>query len=105
MKNSLISMLKQLMEDMAVLHQQGAGYYSCIPIISRYNKLLEQSRTLFSDDDSLMGTFEAQEENDPKDPAEKMKIVQATRIETGQLISLLESCDAEDDASVEPEAS
>ncbi|MFP6584659.1 MAG: hypothetical protein VCD00_19150 [Candidatus Hydrogenedentota bacterium] len=107
MKKSLISMLRQLMEDMAVLHQQGAGYYSCIPIIRRYNKLLGQSRTLFDANDSLMGTFDNQEEADPKDPAEKMKIVQATRIETGQLISLLESCDADDDdeAAVEQEAS
>jgi hypothetical protein len=91
MKSSLIPMLKQLLEDMAVLHQQGAGYYSCLPIIRRYNKLLVQGRTLFPMTDNLMGTFDEQKEDDPKDPAEKMKIVQALRIETGQLISLLES--------------
>lgn len=93
MKHSLVPMLKQLLEDMAVLHQQGAGYYSCIPIIRRYNKLLDRARTLFPEDDSLISTFDAQDEADPKDPAEKMKIVQALRIETGQLISLLESTD------------
>jgi len=89
-------MLKHLMQDMAVLHQQGAGYYSCIPIIQRYNKLLGQARTLFDPDDSLMGTFDIQEEADPKDPSNKMKIVQAIRLETGQLISLLESCEPEE---------
>lgn len=104
MKQSLIAMLKQLMEDMVVLNQQGAGYYSCIPIIRRYNKLLGQSRTLFESDDSLMSTFDVAEEADPKDPAEKMKIVQAVRIEAGQLISLLESCDDEE-AGEEQEAS
>lgn len=91
MKQSLILMLRQLLQDTAVLHQQGAGYYSCLPIVRRYNKLLVQARTLFDASDSLMGTFDEQEEDDPKDPAEKMKIVQALRIETGQLTSLLES--------------
>jgi hypothetical protein len=84
-------MLRQLLQDMNVLHQQGAGYYSCIPIIDRYNKLLGQAKTIFDSDDSLMNTFEDQEESDPKDPADKMKIVQAIRIEAGQLISLLDS--------------
>ena len=93
------------MEDMNVLHQQGAGYYSCIPIIRRYNKLLEQSRTLFDASDSLIGTFDAQEEEDPKDPAEKMKIVQAIRIEAGQLISLLESGGEDEAESADEEAS
>lgn len=97
MKQSLTLMLKQLLEDMAVLHQQGAGYYSCLPIIGRYNKLLGQARTLFDADDSLMGTFDEQTEDDPKDPAEKMKIIQALRIETGQLISLLESTETQEE--------
>ncbi len=91
-------MLKQLLEDMAVLHQQGAGYYSCIPIIRRYNKLLGQARTLFDEDHTLIGTFDVQEEADPKDPSDKMKILQAIRIETGQLVSLLESYEQEDSA-------
>lgn len=91
MKHSLIPMLKQLLEDMAVLHQQGAGYYSCVPIIRRYNKLLGQARTLFAVSDTLIGTFDEVGEEDPNDPAEKMKVIQALRIEAGQLISLLES--------------
>lgn len=104
MKRSLLPMLKQLLEDMAVLHQQGAGYYSCLPIIRRYNKLLVQARTLYPETDSLMGTFDEQGEDDPKDPAEKMKIVQALRIETGQLISLLESSEDEDDKDEKTDA-
>lgn len=90
-RTSLITMLRQLLQDMNVLHQQGAGYYSCLPIINRYNKLLSQARTVFETGNALMETFDVQEEADPKDPADKMKIVQAIRIEAGQLISLLES--------------
>ena len=92
-RNSLIMMLKQLLEDMAVLHQQGAGYYSCTPIINRYNKLLGQAGTLFPGNDGLIGTFENQPETDPNDPADKMKVLQGIRIEVGQLMSLLESSD------------
>ncbi len=90
-RTAIIPMLEHLLEDTQVLHQQGAGYYSCTPIIQRYNKLLEQSRTLFESKDSLITTFENQPENDPKDPADKMKVLQGIRIEVGQLISLLES--------------
>ncbi len=90
-RTAIIPMLERLLEDTQVLHQQGAGYYSCTPIIQRYNKLLEQARTLFESKDSLITTFENQPENDPKDPADKMKVLQGIRIEVGQLISLLES--------------
>ena len=69
---ALIPMLQQLLQDTQVLHQQGAGYYSCVPIIHRYNKLLGQARTLFDSENSLISTFEDQLEQDPKDPADKM---------------------------------
>ncbi len=39
----------------------------------------------------MISTFEDQPEDDPKDPADKMKVLQGIRIEVGQLISLLES--------------
>ncbi len=91
MRESLICMLRQLVEDMQMFQQQGAGYYSCIPITKRFNKLLAQARTLFSPGEGLISTFEDAEEQDPKDPADKMKIVQGIRIEIGQLLSLLES--------------
>lgn len=88
---ALISMLQQLLEDTQVLHQQGAGYYSCTPIIHRYNKLLGQARGLFEGKGGLIETFEDQEERDPKDPADKMVVMQGMRVEVGQLISLLEA--------------
>ncbi len=90
-RTAIIPMLERLLEDTQVLHQQGAGYYSCTPIIHRYNKLLDQSRTLFDGKNNLMSTFDDQPEQDPNDPADKMKVLQAIRIEAGQLVSLLES--------------
>ena len=91
LRESLIRMLKQLLNDMQVLQQQGAGYYSCIPVVRRYNKLLKQARELFHTDASLIGTFDELPEEEPKDPADKMKVIQGIRIEISQLITLLES--------------
>ena len=62
---SLIKMLQRLMDDMLVLHQQGAGYYSCVPLARRYNKLLSQAETLVTDSNGLMATFEEQVEHEP----------------------------------------
>ena len=88
---SLIQMLKQLREEMFVIQQQGAGYYSCIPMATRYNKLLNQAKRLFPETNGLIETFETVQEIDPKDPADKMKAVQGIRLEIGQLLTLLES--------------
>ena len=90
-RTSLIAMLKQLRDDMLVIQQQGAGYYSCTPLARRYNKLLGQVRAVLPKSDGLIGTFEDIPEADPKDPADKMKGVQSIRVEIGQLLSLLES--------------
>lgn len=90
-RTSLITMLKQLRDDMLVIQQQGAGYYSCTPLAKRYNKLLAQGRALFPPGDGLIGTFENVDETDPKDPADKMKVVQGIRVEISQLLALLES--------------
>lgn len=89
----LIQMLNQLLQDMMVLHQQGAGYYSCSPIIRRYNKLLEQSAKLAPSAGGLFATFEPLEDEDPKDPADKMIVIQGIRVEIGQLVTLLEALD------------
>ena len=92
---ALITMLRQLLEDTQVLHQQGAGYYSCTPIIHRYNKLLDQARGLFDKGNGLIGTFEDQENQDPNDPADKMTVIQGIRVEVGQLVSLLQSLEGD----------
>jgi hypothetical protein len=94
-RSAIIRMLKQLLEDSVVLHQQGAGYYSCIPVIHSYNKLLGQARGLFPGG-GLIDMFEDLRESDPNDPADKMKVMQGVRIEVGQLISLLESMEQGD---------
>lgn len=93
----LIQMLNQLLQDMMVLHQQGAGYYSCSPIIRRYNKLLVQSAKLAPKADGLFATFDALEDKDPKDPADKMIVIQGIRVEIGQLVTLLEALGEESD--------
>jgi hypothetical protein len=90
-RTSLIQMLKGLREEMLAIQQQGAGYYSCTHMARRYNKLLGQARQLFPEADGLIGTFEDIDEMDPKDPADKMKVVQGIRLEIGQLLTLLES--------------
>ncbi|MDP7640046.1 MAG: hypothetical protein QGG73_10080 [Candidatus Hydrogenedentes bacterium] len=88
---TIITMLKQLLQDTNVLHQQGAGYYSCVPIAQRFNKLLGESGSLFPDGDGILATFAPLDESDPNDPAEKMIVLQAIRVEIGQLTALLES--------------
>jgi hypothetical protein len=62
-----------------------------VPIAHRFNKLLDQSGSLFEGDDGILGTFESLNESDPNDPAEKMIVLQGIRIEIGQLMALLES--------------
>ncbi len=91
MREVLIKMLRQLIEDLAILQQQGAGYYSCTPVARRYNKLLDQARGMFPEKTGVISTFEDLAEADPKDPGEKMKVIQSIRIEIGQLIALLEA--------------
>jgi hypothetical protein len=87
---SLVRMLRQLQEDTMVMASQGAGYYTCIPLATRYNKLLEQAQRVLPAG-GLVATFDKMPEADPKDPSDKMKVVQAIRVEINQLITLLES--------------
>ncbi|MBP8128233.1 MAG: hypothetical protein KA184_01540 [Candidatus Hydrogenedentes bacterium] len=90
-RQTLLNMLRQLLKEMEIVTSQGAGYYTCSPFASRYNKLLGQARSLFPAGDGIIGTFAQQDENDPKDPSMKSKFLLGLRIEIGQLISLLES--------------
>jgi len=85
----LVRMLRQLLEDMAGIQQMGAGYYSCLPVIRRYNKLLDQAKVLLPND-TMVETFEPFQEQDPKDPGDKMTVMQGIKVEIGQLISLVE---------------
>lgn len=91
LRNSLVKMIHQLLQDMQIIQHGGSGYYNCASIVRRYNKLLTKARVLFPEDDPLISTFEEIPETDPKDPADKMKVMQAVRVESGQLIALLES--------------
>jgi len=91
LRQSLVRMINQMLQDMQVIQHQGSGYYSCTPFASRYNKLLEQARRLYPEGNTLLGTFEEMPDAEPKDPSDKMKVLQGIRIECGQLIALLES--------------
>ena len=93
--SALARMLHQLLEDMQVVQQQGAGYYSCASVARRFNKLLGQTRPLFAEDSLLIDTFDEMPETDPKDPGDKMKVMQEMRIEINQLITLIEAKRAE----------
>ena len=89
-RTTLIAMLSQLRNEMDVVQSQGAGYYTCAPFAKRFNRLLSQARLLLPED-GVVGTFDDLEENDPKDPGDKSKVLLEIRIEIGQLITLLES--------------
>jgi len=87
----IVRMITQLLKDMQTIQHQGSGYYTCKPFATRYNKLLAQAQKLFPGDESLITTFEPFPEDDPKDPADKMKVLQSIHIESDQLITLLEA--------------
>ena len=90
LQQSLVRMIGQLNKDVQSNQHLGAGYYSCIPLARRYNKLLEQARGLFPPGNGLIGTFEEIPETEPKDPADKMKVLQSIQVESNQLVTLLE---------------
>ena len=86
----LLHMLRQLLKEMEIVSSQGSGYYTCVPFARRFNKLLEQARTIHDENSSLMGTFQDIEESDPKDPSDKSKVLLGIRVEISQLIAYLE---------------
>lgn len=87
----IIKMLRKLEQEMDVVVSQGAGYYTCVPFVKRFNKLLDQSRALFPADGGLIDTFEALTPTDPKDPGDKGKVLLEIHIEINQLITLLDA--------------
>ncbi|NIA15801.1 MAG: hypothetical protein GWP08_17180 [Nitrospiraceae bacterium] len=98
LRQSLVNMLQTLIKDMELVQHQGAGYYTCAPVAQRYNKLLKQAISLFDLDPALIETFDPIPEADPKDPSDKLKLLQSIRIECGQLITLLQSIEEEPSA-------
>ncbi len=86
----LLHMLRQLLKEMEIVSSQGAGYYTCVPFAQRYNKLLEQARTIHDDSSTLMNTFQDIEESDPRDPSDKSNVLLGIRVEISQLIAYLE---------------
>ena len=90
-RDSILHMLQSLLKEMDYVQSQGAGYYTCSPFATRYNKLLGQSALMLGEDNSLIQTFDNLDEKDPKDPGDKSKVLLGIRIEIGQLIALLES--------------
>lgn len=88
-RETLLKMLGHLLKEMEIVTAQGAGYYTCSPFATRYNKLLGEAKRLVGDN-GIMGTFSALDSADPKDPADKSKVLLEIRIEIGQLIALLE---------------
>lgn len=87
----LVQMLRQLLKEMEIVTSQGAGYYTCAPFATRFNKLLGEARKLFPGNSGIIATFEPMGETDPKDPSEKSKALLGIRIEITQLITLLET--------------
>ena len=96
LRQPLLRMIAQLLQDIQINQHQGSGYYSCTPLARRYNKLLGQVRTLFPGGYNLMDTFEDIPETEPKEPMDKMKVLQSIQIESGQLIALLQSVEKDE---------
>ena len=88
---TLLHMLRQLLKEMEIVSSQGSGYYTCVPFASRFNKLLALARTLPGLDAAILGTFSPLQECDPKDPADKSRVLLGIRVEISQLIALLDS--------------
>jgi len=86
----LVKMLHQLLREMEIVTAQGAGYYTCVPFAQRYNKLLSEGQRIRGDW-GIMKTFEPLPTNDPKDPADKSKVLLEIRIEISQLIAVLDT--------------
>ena len=91
-KKTLLSMARVFRTDIQDIQQRGAGYYSCGPFVSRYNKLLAKARELFSEEQTvILDSFDEVEDTKSVDPADKMKVTQRVLIELGQLIAFMES--------------
>lgn len=91
-KKTLLSMAHVFRTDIQDIQQRGAGYYSCDPFVSRFNKLLSKAKELFSGSQAvILDSFDDVGSTESVDPADKMKVTQRVLIELGQLIAFMES--------------
>jgi len=61
-KRTLLAMARVFRTDIQDIQQKGAGYYSCEPFVSRYNKLLSKARELFAKEQTIvLDSFEEQQ--------------------------------------------
>lgn len=91
-KKTLLAMARVFRTDIQDIQQRGAGYYSCDPFVSRYNKLLSKTRELFAEEQTIvLDSFEELQDTKSVDPADKMKVTQRVIIELGQLIAFMDS--------------
>lgn len=98
-RKTLLSMARVLRNDIQDIQQKGAGYYSCGPFVSRFNKLLSKTKELSAGEQTvLLDSFEEIEDTKSVDPADKMKVTQRVVIELGQLIAFMESTIAQEEA-------
>ena len=105
-KKTLLSMARAFRTDTQDIQQRGAGYYSCDPFVSRYNKLLAKAHDLFDEKRSaLLGSFDEVETTSSVDPSDKMKVTQRVLIELGQLIAFMESVIAQEEGEEDSESS
>jgi len=102
-KRTLLAMARVFRTDIQDIQQKGAGYYSCEPFVSRYNKLLSKARELFAKEQTIvLDSFEEQQNTTSVDPGDKMKVTQQVIIELGQLIAFMESIIQQEEARRQP---
>jgi len=90
-EKTLYKMLKMLLGDLRDLEHRGAGYFSVVPYADRYNKLLDQVKSIYPEQAGLLGTFEDMKPTSSTDPADKAKSVEKLIVEIGQLIAFIEA--------------
>lgn len=94
----IMKMLERLLDDLRNVQQKGTGYYTCEPFVGRYNKILMAAKEHFSEETSLLASFEPLEGTESVDPLDKTKVMQRVLVEGGQLDVVMETCAAKPDA-------
>ncbi len=87
----LLEMLEAFLQEARDTQHLGSGYYTCLPFIERYNKLLKKVKEILPEGKGILDTFSALDESVPTDPLEKTKVMEKIIVESGQLIAFLKS--------------